>query len=106
MDFERLFKDQLYLNEMRPVFSKRALYTDTTENFVTPAEPAPYSRIKIKFRSKRSNIDRVFLVCKGQKQLMFKVTSDEQFDYYEVRLQLDNEKISYYFLLLEVLFPS
>ena len=97
MDFERLFKDQLYLNEMRPVFSKRALYTDTTENFVTPAEPAPYSRIKIKFRSKRSNIDRVFLVCKGQKQLMFKVTSDEQFDYYEVRLQLDNEKISYYF---------
>ncbi len=97
MDLERLFKDQLYLNEMRPVFSKRALYTDTTENFVTPAEPAPYSRIKIRFRSKRSNIDRVFLVCKGQRHLMFKVVSDEQFDYYEVRLQLDNEKISYYF---------
>lgn len=97
MDLERLFKDQLYLNEMRPVFSKRALYTDTTENFVTPAEPAPYSRVKIRFRSKRSNIDRVFLVCKGQKHLMFKVVSDEQFDYYEIRLQLDNEKISYFF---------
>ena len=97
MDLERLFKDQLYLNEMRPVFSKMALYTDTTENFVTPAEPAPYSRVKIRFRSKRSNIDRVFLVCKGQKHLMFKVVSDEQFDYYEIRLQLDNEKISYFF---------
>lgn len=97
MDFERLFKDQQYLNEMRPVFSKRALYSDTTENFVTPAEPAPYSRVKISFRSKRSNIDRVFLVSKGQKHLMFKVYSDMQFDYYEVKLQLDNEKITYYF---------
>lgn len=89
--------DLRYMSEMRPVFSKRALYSDTTENYVTPAEPAPYSRVKIKFRSKRNNIDRVFLVNKGQKQLMFKVFSDEQFDYYEVKLQLDNEKVSYYF---------
>lgn len=97
MDLGHLFKDQQYMNEMRPVFIKRALYSDTTENYVTPAEPAPYSRVKIRFRSKRSNIDRVFLVCKGQRYLMFKVSSDTQFDYYEVRLQLDNEKISYYF---------
>lgn len=97
MEFGNFFKDQKYLNEMRPVFSKRALYSDTTENFVTPAEPACYSRVKISFRSKRSNIDRVFLVCKGQKHLMFKVYSDMQFDYYEVKLQLDDEKITYYF---------
>ena len=47
--------------------------------------------------TKRSNVDRVFLVCKGQKNLMFKASSDAQFDYYEVKLQLDNEKISWYF---------
>lgn len=97
MNFGSFFKDQQYLNEMRPVFSKRALYSDTTENFVTPAEPAPYTRVKIRFRSKRNNIDRVFLICKGQRYLMFKVDSDAQFDYYEVKLQLDNEKITYYF---------
>ena len=57
----------------------------------------PYSRVKIAFRTKRSNVDRVFLVCKGQKNLMFKASSDAQFDYYEVKLQLDNEKISWYF---------
>ena len=28
---------------------------------------------------------------------MFKASSDAQFDYYEVKLQLDNEKISWYF---------
>ena len=48
------------MNEMRPVFSKRALYSDTTENYVTPPEPAPYSRVKIAFRTKRSNVDRDF----------------------------------------------
>ncbi|MBR2948679.1 MAG: glycoside hydrolase family 13 protein [Lachnospiraceae bacterium] len=97
MDTNHLFNSQKYMNEVRPVFSKRALYSDTTEHYVTPAEPAPYSKVKIWFRSKKNNIDRVFLVCKGQKQLMFKVASDVQFDYYEVRVQLDNEKISYYF---------
>lgn len=97
MAYNRLFRDQQYLNEMRPVFSKRALFSDTTENFVTPAEPAAYSRVKISFRSKRSNIDRVFLVCRGQRHLMFKESSDEEFDYYEVKIQLDNEKISWYF---------
>ena len=97
MEFNRFFSDQKYMNEMRPVFSKRALYSDTTENYVTPSEPAPYSRVKIAFRTKRSNVDSVFLVCKGQKNLMFKASSDAQFDYYEVKLQLDNEKISWYF---------
>ena len=85
------------MNEVRPVFSKRALYSDTTENYVMPAEPMPYSKVKIWFRSKKNNIDRVFLVCKGQKQLMFKIASDDQFDFYEAKVQLDNEKISYYF---------
>lgn len=97
MNLKDLIKDQQYVNEMRPVFAKRALYSDTTENYVTPAEPAPYTKVKIRFRSKRSNIDRVFLICKGQRYLMFKVFSDAQFDYYEVKLQLDNEKITYYF---------
>ncbi|MDO4332965.1 MAG: alpha-glycosidase [Eubacteriales bacterium] len=97
MNLKDLIKGQQYVNEMRPVFAKRALYSDTTENYVTPAEPAPYTKVKIRFRSKRSNIDRVFLICKGQRYLMFKVFSDAQFDYYEVKLQLDNEKITYYF---------
>jgi len=97
MDTNHLFNSQKYMNEVRPVFSKRALYSDTTENYVTPAEPAPYSKVKIWFRSKKNNIDRVFLVCKGQKHLMFKVASDAQFDFYEAKVQLDNEKISYYF---------
>ncbi len=97
MEFGSWFRERQYVNEMRPVFSRRALYSDTTENFVTPAEPMPYTKVRIRFRAKRSNVDRVFLICKGQRHLMYKADTDSLFDYYEVKLQLDNEKISYYF---------
>lgn len=100
MKFDRFLRaqqQQQYINSMRPVFSKRALFSDTTENFVTPAEPMPYSEVSIRFRSKKSNVDRVFLIYKGQKHLMFKEYSDSMFDYYQIQLELDNEKIRYYF---------
>ena len=100
MDPEQLFKNQKYLSEMRPVFTKKAIFSDTTENFVTPPQPAPYSRVKIGLRTKRRNVDRVFLMCRDQKSLMFKEKSDEQFDYYETELQLDDEKITYYFQIM------
>ena len=82
---------------MRPILSKKALFSDTTENFISPAEPAPYSEVTITFRAKKNNLDRVFFICQGQKNLMFKASSDSLFDYYEHRQQLDNEKITYYF---------
>ncbi len=99
MNFERFLRGEQYqyINSMRPVLSKKALFSDTTGNFISPAEPAPYSEVTIRFRSKKNNLDRVFFVCKGQKELMYKAESDSLFDYYEHKHQLDNEKISYYF---------
>lgn len=99
MKFERFLRGEQhqYITSMRPVLSKRALFSDTTGNFISPAEPAPYSEVTIRFRSKKNNLDRVFLVCQGERNLMFKVSSDSLFDYYEVKYQLDNEKITYYF---------
>ncbi|MGN0305174.1 MAG: glycoside hydrolase family 13 protein [Lachnospiraceae bacterium] len=100
MDYDRFSKmerQQYYINGMRPLLDKRALFSDTTEDYLIPSEPNPYSQVKIRFRSAKNNIDHVFFVCKGQKELMNKVFSDELFDYYELEYQLDNEKITYYF---------
>ncbi len=82
---------------MRPVFNRRALYSDTTEEYVTPAEPLPYDRVTIRFRTARNNVDRVFLVMDNQKELMFKTEVTENFDFYSHELQLDNEKVTYHF---------
>ena len=88
---------QAYVTGMRPVFNRRALFSDTTANFIHPAEPRPYDQLSIRFRCAKNNLDRVFVVCKGQRELMAKVEHDEQFDYYEYILQLENETIHYHF---------
>ena len=88
---------QQYISNMRPVFNKRALFSDTTEDYLSPAEPEAYDKVKIRFRTATNNVDQVLLVCRGRKYVMDLETSDKQFDYYVYELQLGEEKVSYYF---------
>lgn len=100
MDLEKIRQteyNQQYISSMRPVFNRRALYSDTTGEYVIPQEPTPYDLVTIRFRTAKNNVDCVFFVHKGQRYLMNKVETDEQFDFYAFQLQLDNEKVSYYF---------
>ena len=100
MDLERLRRDlnnQIYIASMRPVFNKRALFTDTTEDYVYPAEPEPFEEVSIRFRAGKNNVDRVFLMSGNKANLMTKVETDESFDYYEYTVTLGEEKFSYYF---------
>lgn len=100
MDLNRLMKaehDRRYIAGMRPVFNRKALFSDTTEDYITPAEPNPYAQITIRFRGAINNIDRVFLVNKGNKQLMMRESSDDYFDYFACQVELENEEFSYYF---------
>lgn len=100
MDYNRFLKaeqQQQYISGMRPILNKRALFSDMTEEFVTPAEPMPYGTVTIRFRSAKNNIDRVFFVTHNQKELMLKDSSDELFDYYSAECHLDDEKLVYYF---------
>ena len=100
MEFEKYHRfefDQQYIAAMRPVFNRRALFSDTTGNFVTPAEPAGYDKVTVRMRTARNNVDRVFFVSKGQRYLMNKVETLDDFDYYAHELQLENEKVTYHF---------
>ena len=93
----RVEQTQIYMATMRPVFNKRGLFTDTTEDYVSPSQPAPYDRVTIRFRTARHNVDRVFIVCGGRRHLMSRAESDGLFDYYSYELQLENEKVIYHF---------
>ncbi len=100
MDYEKLRRaeyNQQYITGMRPLLNRRALFSDTTAQYVTPMEPTAYDVVTIRFRTAKNNVDRVFFVHQGQKQLMQKTVSNEVFDYYTYQLQLENEKVSYYF---------
>lgn len=95
--YSRNHQNLKYITEMRPILQKRALYSDTTEEYVSPMEPNPYQEITIRFRSGVNNIDRVFFVCGNEKMYMTKEYSDEDFDYYVHKQQLDDEILRYHF---------
>lgn len=95
--FEKAEKNQQYIAGMRPVFNRKALFSDTTEDYVTPPEPSAYGEVTVRFRAAKNNIDKVFFVHKDEKHLMFKTESDAHFDYYTHTVQLENEKLIYYF---------
>lgn len=100
MDFERFDKaerDQLYISGMRPLFKKQAVFSDMTQDYVRPAQPAPYSTVQIRIRAAHNNVDRIFLIYKDNRYQMYRGEQIGEFDYYEYTLQLDNEEICYYF---------
>lgn len=90
-------KNQHYISTMRPVFNRKALFSDMTEDYVCPPEPSAYGEVTIYFRAAKNNIDWVFFVSKGEKHLMMKTESSEDFDFYSHSVQLENEKLIYYF---------
>lgn len=94
---KRLDNNRQYIANMRPAFNRRALFTDTTEEYVSPSEPNPFDKVTIRFRTARSNVDRVLLVYKGEKYVMNKTEVVKHFDFYSCEVQLTEEKLSYYF---------
>jgi len=82
--FQSSFNPQYYVSAMRPVFNKRALYSDNTENYIYPVEPAPYGEVTVRFRAEKNNIDRVFVEWKGTSHLMEKTEETDLFEYYEL----------------------
>ncbi len=86
-----------YIMQMRPVFNIPALFSDETENYVTPMEPDPGEEVKIFFRTAHNNVDEIWLCCREERKPMEYDRSDGIFDYYRVCLQADAEPIEYYF---------
>lgn len=100
MDFNRLLKteqNRQYIASMRPVFNRKALFSDTTEDYITPAEPNPYSKVIIRFRTAVNNVDRVFLVNKENRYLMTKEKPDEYFDFFSCQIELEETEFVYHF---------
>lgn len=94
---KHLENNRQYIALMRPVFNRRALFTDTTGDYLIPPEPEENSTVTIRFRTAKNNVDRCLLVTRGEKYVMNKVEATKHFDYYAFELQLGSEKETYYF---------
>ena len=74
-----------------------ALFSDTTEEFVSPAQPRTGQKVTVRFRTARDGADCVLLVSEWQEHRMEKAESDELFDYYASTLQLGESRVTYHF---------
>lgn len=94
---KHLENNRQYIATMRPVFNRRALFSDTTGDFLIPPEPEANSTVTVRFRTAKNNVDRCVLVNRGEKYVMNKVEATKHFDYYACDLLLGTEKETYYF---------
>ena len=103
MDYNNLAETkriQEYVANMRSAFHKRAVFSDETENYRTPAEPEPGDTVNIRIRTKEKNVDAVYLVSGEKKQQMKLINTKDGFDYYGTDVELQNESIRYFFEII------
>ena len=103
MDYEHLAetrKIQEYVTNMRPAFNKRAVFSDETENYRTPAEPEPGDIVNIRIRTKSNNVDFVYLVAGNLRQRMKMLGTKDGFDYYGTDIKLGAQSIRYFFEII------
>ena len=86
-----------YMLTMRPALNKQALFSDTTSDFVSPAEPRPKDKVTFRFRTAKNNVDMVNLISGESVYTMEKAATDEVFDYYEVTIVMNEKVFNYYF---------
>ena len=85
--------------EVLKMINRAALFADENEDFRIPPEPDADQQVALRFRTARGDVDSVYYVENGQKteKPLWKVSSDQQFDYYERRILVDTVPVSYYF---------
>lgn len=100
MDIRRCFEVEKafqYISDMRPFLNKRALFADTTEEYVIPMQPKVGDDVRIRFRTARNNVDMVCLHYGDVSVPMKKTDRNELFDFYECVIEQVTEELSYYF---------
>ena len=90
-------KKLLYIQNMRALLRKEALFSDGTDRYIVPAEPNAGDEVRIRFRTAKANADKVYLCIDGKRIEMKLVKRTEMFDYYESVYQIGNQKVDYYF---------
>ena len=100
MDYEKWQRAEItksYIDKMRPLLSKEALFSDETCYYRSPMEPAIGDTVTIRFRAKKNNIEAVVLVSNVARTSMRVIKRTKDYDYYAATIDLTDEKVSYYF---------
>ena len=62
-----VMKKMQYILNMRPVLNTEALFSDGSDYYRCPSNPKAGDKVRIRFRTKRNNVDMVYLVYDGNR---------------------------------------
>ena len=88
-----------YVSLMRPIFRKRAVFSDESKFYRSPAEPKPGDDVTIRLRTMKNNVDAAYFISGSQRMAMHRAESKGGFDFYEIVIPVGTETIYYYFEL-------
>ena len=98
-----------YVLNMRPVLDQKSFFSDGTEFYRSPQEPKAGDEVRIRFRTKRNNVDGAAIVFDygrrsdaerdtlPERKPMEVAFSHNGFDYYETKVIMPNRILRYHF---------
>ena len=92
-----VMKKMQFILNMRPVLNTEALFSDGSDYYRCPSNPKAGDKVRIRFRTKRNNVDMVYLVYDGKRQQMERVAKSNGFDYYETSIIMGEKIVRYHF---------
>ena len=96
----RTEKLELHIYHTRPILNYKALYADGSDYFFSPMEPEAGEEVTIRFRTAKDNADHVFFLCDDMRHEMEVASSNERFDYYEIKWIMPEETLIYCFEII------
>ncbi|MFV0504017.1 MAG: glycoside hydrolase family 13 protein [Lachnospirales bacterium] len=91
----------LYANMHRTYIITDGIFSDESQNYVTPSEPKSGENIRIKLRTCKNNVDKAFIHIEGRLLEMTKSFSKKMYDFYEVTIEGGVTEIMNYAFYLE-----
>lgn len=90
-------------NQISKEFSSRALFSDTTANFIDPCEPEPGGSMKVRLRVARGDTTMATLAAGEERYPMQIGEQTDFFDYYECTVKVsESGRFTYYFIIWNV----
>lgn len=84
------------------MINRQVLFTDETEAFKTPYEPAAGDRVTLTFRTLANDVKKVYVYVNGKVRVMKRLPQKgESFDYYTLTFTCGSKPVSYYFKLVD-----
>ena len=77
--------------------NREALFSDGTDQYLVPSEPKEFEMVTIRFRTAKKDVDFVRVISGSRAFVMRKAYTEGDFDYYEVKWKMSDQKFEYCF---------